>query len=282
MRIDLHAHSTASDGTDRPEALVREAAAAGLDVVALTDHDTVAGHAPAAGALPYGLTLVPGIELSCRDGGRSVHLLGYLFDPDDPQLAAARDRIRADRVRRARAMVARLRDLGVPVEWARVEQLAAGGAVGRPHVARALVELGIVPDLPAAFTDEWIGHGGRAYVAKLAIDPVEGVRLVRAAGGVAVLAHPKAAVTGGEQPDELIARLAAAGLFGVEVDHPNHPEPARRGLTGLARELGLAATGSSDYHGANKTVRLGENTTDPQVYEAMLAAASGAKPVRAS
>lgn len=279
MRIDLHTHSTASDGTDTPERLVLAAAEAGLDVVGLTDHDTVAGHAPAAAALPDGLTLVPGTELSCTWQGGSVHMLGYLFDPDEPEFAAERDRIRHDRTRRARAMVERLRELGVPVTWERVEALAAGGAIGRPHVAAAMIEAGAVADVTAAFSDEWIGYGGRAYVRKHAVDPVRGVQLITAAGGAAVLAHPKAATRGASQPDDLLVTLAGAGLFGVEVDHPDHDDDARRHVAGLARELGLAAFGSSDYHGANKQIRLGAETTAPEVYDALLAATSGASAI---
>lgn len=282
MRIDLHAHSTASDGTDTPAELVRAAADAGLDVVALTDHDTVAGHPAAAAALPEGVTLVRGVELSCAWQGRSVHLLGYLFDADEPAFAAERDRIRHDRTRRARAMVDRLRELGVAVTWERVAELAAGGAVGRPHVAAAMAELGAVPDASHAFSEEWIGYGGRAYVRKYAVDPVRGVQLVRAARGAAVLAHPKAATRGASHPDALLVALAEAGLFGVEVNHPDHDGDARRHLSGLAADLGLAGFGSSDYHGANKHVRLGTETTAPEVYEALLAVTSGAPPVSAT
>ncbi|MQA02402.1 MAG: PHP domain-containing protein [Streptosporangiales bacterium] len=281
-RIDLHAHSTASDGGDTPAELVRAAARAGLDVVALTDHDTVAGYQEAGAALPPGLMLVPGAEISCAWQGTSVHLLGYLFDPAEPEFAAERDRIRSDRVRRAERMVELLGELGAPVRWERVAELAAGGSVGRPHVAAAMVEAGVVPDLPAAFTTEWIGATGRAYVRKYALDPVRAVQLVRAAGGVAVLAHPQPEEREYRLPDALIAELAAGGLTGVEVDHPDHSADTRAHLRGLARELGLAVTGSSDYHGDVKTTRLGENLTAVAEYERLLAAATGARPVEAS
>lgn len=278
--IDLHTHSNASDGTDAPDALVRKASDAGIDVLGLTDHDTVAGHAPAADALPAGMTLVPGAEVSCRAAGRSVHMLAYLFDPAEPAFAEERDRIRTDRERRARVMVSRLRELGVPVEWERVATLAAGGAVGRPHVARAMVELGVVPDVAGAFTTDWIGHDGRAYVAKHALDPVHAVALVRGAGGVSVIAHPRASARGMSQPDELLEELAAAGLGGVEVDHPDQSPEARRELRELTRSLGVVATGASDYHGDNKVVRLGAETTSREAYEAIVAQATGAAPVR--
>lgn len=277
--IDLHTHSTASDGTDAPDALVRMAFGAGVDVLGLTDHDTVAGHAVAAAALPPGMTLVPGAEISCRVDGRSVHMLAYLFDAAEPAFAAERDRIRGDRERRAREMVRRLRELGAPVEWERVAALAAGGAIGRPHVARAMVELGVVADLAGAFTTEWIGHDGRAYVAKHALDPVHAVALVRGAGGVSVIAHPRASARGMSHPDELLEELAAAGLGGIEVDHPDQSPSARRQLRDLARSLGLVATGASDYHGDTKLVRLGAETTGREAYEALVARATGAVPV---
>ncbi|WP_435185564.1 PHP domain-containing protein [Streptomyces sp. bgisy126] len=279
MRIDLHTHSTASDGTDSPAELVRNAAAAGLDVVALTDHDTTRGHAEAIAALPEGLTLVTGAELSCRVDGIGLHLLAYLFDPEEPALLAERELVRDDRVPRARAMVGKLRDLGVPVTWERVARIAGDGSVGRPHVAEALVELGVVPDVSAAFTPEWLADGGRAYVGKHELDPVEAIRLVRAAGGVTVFAHPLAVKRGQVLPEASIARLAEAGLDGIEVDHMDHDEATRARLRGLAKELGLLTTGSSDYHGSRKTCRLGEYTTDPEIYGEITRRAAGAFPV---
>ncbi|MCC3651857.1 MULTISPECIES: PHP domain-containing protein [Streptomyces] len=281
MRIDLHTHSTASDGTDTPAELVRNAAAAGLDVVALTDHDTVRGHAEAAAALPEGLTLVTGAELSCRtSGGTGLHLLAYLFDPDEPELERERELVRDDRVPRARAMVAKLRDLGVPVTWEQVARIAGDGSVGRPHIATALVELGVVGSVPDAFTPDWLADGGRAYAAKHELDPFAAVRLVRAAGGVTVLAHPLAARRGGAHVGEdEIAELAGAGLDGVEVDHMDHDATARARLRALAGDLGLLTTGSSDYHGSRKTCRLGEYTTDPEIYGEIVRRATGAFPV---
>ncbi|GAA2465996.1 PHP domain-containing protein [Streptomyces macrosporus] len=281
MRIDLHTHSTASDGTDTPAELVRAAAAAGLDVVALTDHDTVAGHAEAAAALPEGLTLVPGAELSCRLDGVSLHMLAYLFDPTEPELARERELVRDDRVPRAKAMVARLRDLGVPVTWERVAEIAGEGAVGRPHIATAMVELGVVDTVSDAFTPEWIANDGRAYVEKHELDPFTAIRLIKGAGGVAVFAHPLAVKRGQCVPESAVAELAAAGLDGIEVDHMDHDAATRDRLRGLARDLGLLATGSSDYHGTRKTCRLGEHTTDPDVYAEIAARGSGAAPVSA-
>ncbi|MEU2115652.1 PHP domain-containing protein [Streptomyces sp. NPDC016459] len=279
MRIDLHTHSTASDGTDSPAELVRNAAAAGLDVVALTDHDTTRGHAEAIEALPEGLTLVTGAELSCRIDGIGLHMLAYLFDPEEPALLAERELVRDDRVPRARAMVGKLRELGVPVTWEQVARIAGDGSVGRPHVAEALVELGVVPDVSGAFTPEWLADGGRAYVGKHELDPIEAIRLVKAAGGVTVFAHPLAVKRGQVLPEASIARLAEAGLDGIEVDHMDHDEATRARLRGLAKELGLLTTGSSDYHGSRKTCRLGEYTTDPEIYGEITRRAAGAFPV---
>ncbi|PTM91323.1 PHP domain-containing protein [Streptomyces sp. VMFN-G11Ma] len=279
MRIDLHAHSTASDGTDTPAELVRNAAAAGLDVVALTDHDTTRGYAEAIAALPEGLTLVTGAELSCRIGGISMHLLAYLFDPEEPALLAERELVRDDRVPRAQGMVAKLNALGVPVTWEQVRRIAGEGSVGRPHVATALVELGVVASVNDAFTQDWLADGGRAYVEKHETDPFEAIRLVKAAGGVTVFAHPAAAKRGRTVPESAIAEMATAGLDGIEVDHMDHDEDTRARLRGLAKDLGLLTTGSSDYHGSRKTCVLGEYVTDPEVYGEITRRATGAFPV---
>jgi predicted metal-dependent phosphoesterase TrpH len=280
VRIDLHAHSTASDGTDAPAVVVRRAREAGLDVLALTDHDTVAGHAEAAATLPDGLTLVPGAEVSCAWKGTSLHVLGYLFDPSHDELARELDLLRTDRDRRAREMVARLRGLGADVSYERVLELAAGGAVGRPHVARALVEAGVVGDVAAAFTVEWIGSDGRAYVDKYALDPVRAVTLITAAGGVAVFAHPGATKRGPTVGDGVVESMAAAGLAALEVDHPDHDGPARERLRRAAASFGLLVTGSSDDHGSITGHRLGCETTAPGVWDALRERATGATPIR--
>jgi 3',5'-nucleoside bisphosphate phosphatase len=271
MRIDLHSHSDASDGTLPPGQVVARAVAAGLDVLALTDHDTVAGHAAAAEAAGDTLTLVPGMELSCRRDGRSVHLLAYVFDPADPALARECELIRRGRDGRAEAMVARLAGLGVPITMEQVRAVAGGGVVGRPHLARVLTDLGVVADPAQAFTPEWLGTGGRAHVTRYAPDPAAAVALVRSAGGVSVLAHPKAVRRGVELPDALLAELAGLGLNGVEVDHPDHDPADRARLRGLAADLGLVVTGSSDDHGDLTGHRLGCETTAPSAYEALMA-----------
>ncbi|MCW2612179.1 MAG: 3,5-nucleoside bisphosphate phosphatase [Actinomycetota bacterium] len=286
MRIDLHTHSTASDGTTSPVDLVRAAAATGLDVVALTDHDTTAGWAGAAEALPPGLTLVPGAELSCvwpAPDGRVIgmHLLAYLFDPAEPVLRAERARVRDGRIVRARRMVELMQADGYPVRWDDVLREAAGGPVGRPHVARALVRHRLVADVASAFTPEWIGRGGRYRVVKPDTEVVDAIRMVRAAGGVPVVAHPLAAARGAVVPAEAYAAMAAAGLAGLEADHLDHDADARRRTREIAADHGLLVTGSSDFHGANKAVALGAATTDPAVYEELLDQATGSAPVAA-
>jgi predicted metal-dependent phosphoesterase TrpH len=284
MRIDLHTHSDASDGTDSPTQLVANARAAGLDVVALTDHDTVAGHEEAAAAVRGGghrsLALVRGAEFSCLFKGISLHLLGYLFDPAHPELAREMELLRTDRTRRAAAMVDKLVELGAPVSWEQVNRIAGDAAVGRPHVARALVEAGVVPDVSAAFTPEWIGNDGRAYVEKYSLAPERGIALVKAAGGVSVFAHPAASSRGEIVDAPTIATFAEAGLDGIEVDHPDHDEDARARLRDLAANLHLLPTGSSDYHGFVKSTPLGAETTDPAVFEELVRRATGAQVVR--
>lgn len=276
LRIDLHTHSSASDGTTPPGSLVREAAAAGLDVVALTDHDTTDGWAAAAEALPGGLRLVRGAELSCTRGGISLHLLAYLFDPDVEPLASRLRDLCESRVRRAERMVDLLVADGVPVSWEQVRGLAAG-TVGRPHIAQALVQSGLIGSIADAFTPTWIGTYGRYWGGKLELDAVEAVGLVTEAGGVCVFAHPSAASRGRTVGDAVIEELAAAGLAGLEVDHPDHPPEARAHLTLLAADLGLLATGASDFHGSNKSTALGANLTPVGVYDDLVSRATGAE-----
>lgn len=275
MKIDLHTHSTASDGTDTPAELVWNAAAAGLDVLAITDHDGVSGWGEALAELPSGLSLVRGVELSAaaQEQGRSInlHLLGYLLDPTYPPLAAEMAAIRDSRVHRARRIVAAIAADGYPVCWERV-QAGATGAVGRPHIASELVELGLVPDVSAAFTDDWIGPHGRYYLSERKVSVLQAISLVTGAGGTAVFAHPGAEKRGPTVSDDTVAAMAAAGLAGLEVDHPDHDEPTRARLRGLAADLSLVVTGSSDYHGSRKPTPLGANLTDPDAYEELLAA----------
>jgi predicted metal-dependent phosphoesterase TrpH len=276
VRIDLHSHSTASDGTDPPAEVMGRARAAGVDMIALTDHDTLAGHDEARQALPEGLCLVTGMELSARLDGHSVHLLSYLPGGASPELAAECQAIRDDRIRRGQAMVERLRDLGVDITWPQVAALAAGGSVGRPHIARAMVAAGAIAAPRDAFGPDWIGAGGRAYVSRYALDPARAVGLVRASGGAVVLAHPGAISRGWRIPEEAIAALAGAGLAGLEVDHPDHDEGERARLRAVAADLGLVTTGGSDDHGDLTGHRLGVETTSPAAFEQLMALADAA------
>lgn len=278
MRIDLHTHSRVSDGTDAPRDLVRAAAAAGLDVLGLTDHDTAAGWAEAATAAEeVGLGLVRGMEVSTRHAGRGVHLLAYLPDPTYPPLAELLDRVLAGRAGRVPAIVAALREHGVPITEADVR--AASGhaaAAGRPHVADALVTLGHVADRTQAFR-EWLDPGRPGYLDRWAAPLAETIGVVGAAGGVSVLAHPWGRRGRAVLDGLALAELRAAGLAGVEVDHQDHDPATRTELRALARELDLVVTGSSDFHGLGKIDHeLGVNTTAPEELERVLALAAEA------
>jgi predicted metal-dependent phosphoesterase TrpH len=281
MRADLHSHSNASDGTEPPAEVMRRAAEAGLDVIALTDHDTVAGHFEARNALPPGLTLLPGMEMSCRLEGHSVHMLAYLFNPADDELAGEMAEIRESRLHRARAMVDQLAALGAPLTWDQVSEIAGGGVVGRPHIARALLAAGAVSSLEEAFGPDWIGPGGRTHVSRYALDPVKAIRLVRAAGGVTVLAHPRGESRGWQIPDETIGDLTEAGLNGIEVNHPQQDEGERERLRVLAARLGLIRSGGSDDHGALTGFRIGTEVAPDGSYEELLGLGTGASPATA-
>jgi predicted metal-dependent phosphoesterase TrpH len=221
---------------------------------------------------------VRGAEVSCVAGGISLHLLAYLFDPEEPALARELRSLRESRVGRAESMARLLEEAGTGVTWARVQELA-GGTVGRPHVAQALIEQGHVATVGEAFSPEWIGTDGRYYVAKRELDVLDAVRLVLGAGGVPVFAHPAAAARGRTVSDDVIVAMAEAGLVGLEVDHVDHDDAARAHLSGLAAELGLLTTGSSDFHGTMKTVRLAAHTTAEESYERLVAAATSGVPV---
>jgi predicted metal-dependent phosphoesterase TrpH len=283
MRIDLHAHSNASDGTDSPAQLIAAAAAARLDVVAITDHDTTAGWDTAFAARPPGLVVVPGVEFSCvhvePDGRRvSLHLLAYLVDPQNEAVQAEWSRLRAARRTRAVTMVERLVADGYPLNWDRIDELAGGASIGRPHIGRALVEAGVVPDVDAAFRD-LLSSRRPYYVRKADTDVFDALAFIGAAGGLPVFAHPLARRRGPVVSDETIAAMAQAGLVGLEVDHPAHEPTDRAHAARLAAELDLISTGSSDYHGTNKSTPLGARLTDPEHYERLLALPSALRPV---
>ena len=272
MRIDLHTHSSVSDGTDTPSELVGKARAVGLDVVGVTDHDTFDGldEAVAEGDR-LGVHVVRGMELSCSRSGSSVHVLAYCADPASPGLAAEMARVRDGRLGRLAGVLAKLAELGVPVSEAEVmAQVGESPSVGRPHIADALIKAGHVRDRQEAF-DRFLADGGPAHVHRYTIEVDRGIDLVHDAGGLAVIAHPWG--RGREHvlpPSVLEAMVGDHGLDGIEVDHQDHDDDTRRQLRTLADRLGLLATGSSDYHGTGKLDHdLGCNTTDPTVFNEM-------------
>ncbi|WP_214407417.1 PHP domain-containing protein [Pseudonocardia lacus] len=279
--IDLHTHSTASDGTDSPAGLVAAAAAAGVDVLAITDHDTTSGWAEAVAALPAGMRLVRGAEFSCtsptgrdeRDVG--VHLLGYLFDPTHAAIHAEQSRLRDERVQRLRAMTGKMAADGYPVDPDEVLSLLPEGAsAGRPHLARALVSAGVVTSVNEAFAT--LLYTGSPYYAPKVDTPVRAaIAMIRDAGGVPVFAHPLARRRGRVVELSVLEELAAVGLGGVEVDHPDHSPQDRELLRALAAEHGLITTGSSDYHGTNKTTPVAAERTAEDALDAIVEQASG-------
>ena len=280
MRIDLHTHSLASDGTQTPRELVTAAAAAGLDVVALTDHDTDAGWAEAEEtAREVGIDLVRGMEISTQHHHRGVHLLAYLPDPTHLGLRAELARIVGGRDSRAPAMIEALNRAGVDITAADVTASNPGTLVtGRPHVADAMVRRGVVASRDEAF-DRWLNPGRPGYVNRYAADLTTMIGVVADAGGVTVIAHPWGRGRRDTLPPVELERLRAAGLSGIEVDHQDHkrPDDVRAELRALARDLDLVATGSSDHHGLGKSDHeLGCNTTPVEQYERLLERAAAA------
>jgi 3',5'-nucleoside bisphosphate phosphatase len=268
--IDLHTHSNRSDGTFEPAEIVRRAAERGLEVVALTDHDTTGGldEAIAAGA-ELGVEVVPGVEFSAEYERTSVHVLCYFMDVANVEFQAELARLRDDRFRRGEMMVEKLQGLGLPVSFERVRQIAAGGNIVRPHVAQAMVEAGVVDSEKEAF-DLYIADGKPAHVPKHALDPVDAVALILGASGICVLAHPGMWGDQTSVPEELIERMAAAGMQGLEVDHTDHDAEKRAHYRALAGRLGLIATGGSDCHGDRyDPIRLGTSVCDPDSYAAL-------------
>ncbi|MDQ0849456.1 putative metal-dependent phosphoesterase TrpH [Arthrobacter sp. B3I9] len=266
MKIDLHAHSNVSDGTQTPADVVASAADAGIDAIALTDHDSTDGWAEASqAAREYGVVLVPGMEISCRTAeGISVHLLSYLHDPEHPGLLEEITKAKDARYTRAERMVSLLAE-DYPLTWDDViHHVAPGATLGRPHIADALVAAGVVEDRTEAFSTILTSRS-RYYVQHYAPDPALAVELVRAAGGVPVFAHPVASARGRIVGEPIYREMIDAGLAGLEVYHRDNPEEGREFLRGLAKKHGLFVTGSSDYHGAGKPNLLGENVTSPEV-----------------
>jgi predicted metal-dependent phosphoesterase TrpH len=263
---DLHAHSTRSDGTLTPTEVIELAARRDLAGVALTDHDTFEGLPEAtAAADELGLELVPGIEFSAEHDGASLHILGYWVDPADGAVNAELDRLTATRFRRGELIVEKLRELGFAIDFDRVRELAGGQTIARPHIAAAMVEAGIVATEREAF-ERFISDDGLAYVPKHALAPMDALRLIASAGGACVLAHPGMWKGSGSVPDELIEEMAAGGMVGLEVWHPDHDDELRARYAALAERLDLVATSASDCHGERFGFRLGSERTDAETY----------------
>ncbi len=290
VKIDLHTHSTRSDGLDSPSELIANAAKAGIDIIALTDHDTVSGWDEARGkAFELGLGFVPGIEVTSVSDierfGRSirisVHLLAYLPDPDHKALEIVLGDTVATREARGRAIVEKLAEQ-IPITWEMVmDHLDKGATIGRPAIADTLVTMGLVPDRSAAF-DYYLSTDGPFYVSHSTVSTLEAIGLIRAAGGVAVIAHPLKGVGPDTDPEDLpmahFEEMIAAGLQGVEVYHRDVPETARKWLLELAGKHDLVVTGSSDYHGVSgKPNQLGENTTSQEMLDRILLLGTGTK-----
>lgn len=271
-QVDLHIHSNASDGKLSPEAVVAKAAALGLKVISLTDHDSVDGIPPAlkaAAAFPQ-LTFIPGVEVSTDLADGEAHILGYFIDHTSRELGAALERFRNSRQGRARGMVAKLKDLGVDIDWRRVQAIAGDGAIGRPHIAQAMLEKGYVARFEEAF-DKYIGHGGPAYVEREKMTPEEAVVLVRRARGLPVLAHPFTV----KDPEAMVIELKKAGLVGIEAYYKDNTAEETGATLDLAEKYGLIATGGTDYHGISdsREVMLGGVEVPLEAAERLIALA---------
>lgn len=283
VRIDLHTHSRASDGTESPAEVVAQAAQARLDVIGLTDHDSTGGWSEASkAASQFGVTLVPGVEISTKHEGAGVHLLAYLPDPDYPPLREELQRILDGRAGRLAAMLTQLREAGVDITEDEVMTQVGGAlAIGRPHIADVLVAKGVATSRGEAFS-EWLNWGRPGYVSRYACATRDMIRTVSESGGAAVIAHPWGRGSRQVLGREMLADLQGDGLAGIEVEHQDHGFTERAQLRAIAAELDLVATGSSDFHGSGKVDHdLGCNLTAPAQFERLLdraaanAAASG-------
>ena len=251
MRADLHLHTTASDGTLSPRELVQKAASVGLEVIAITDHDTVAGIPPAleeTRSFPN-LLVVPGVEINTDTPQGEVHILGYSVDYSDPEFNRDLEKLRNSRYERGRTMVTRLADMGIDVDWERVMELSGGGAIGRPHIAQVMLEQGYISSLGEAFT-EYIGHDRPAHVKREKLTPGEAVKAILKTGGLPVLAHPA------DIPDleSFVSELKRAGIMGIEIYYPHYRQNTIARLQAVANKYDLIATGGSDYHGPHLSV----------------------------
>jgi predicted metal-dependent phosphoesterase TrpH len=275
LEIDLHTHSNRSDGTFTPAEVVRTAAEKNLDAVALVDHDTTEGLEEAlATGVELGVEVIPGVEFSAEYERTSIHVLCYWPDVENVEFQTELQRLRDDRFRRGELMIEKLQELGFAIDFERVRAIAGGGNIVRPHVAQAMVEAGIVETEKEAF-DDWIADGKPAHVAKHALDPVEAVGVIRRARGLCVLAHPGMWGDQTSVPEELIERMAAAGMVGLEVDHTDHTPEQRDHYRALAERLGLIATGGSDCHGTRyDPIRMGTSLCAPESFDALKALAT--------
>ena len=245
-QVDLHVHSTASDGKFSPEAIIAKAAELGLKVISLTDHDSVDGIMPAleaARAFPQ-LIFIPGVEISTDMPDGEAHVLGYFIDYTSRELASTLERFRNSRIGRARGMIAKLNDMGIDIDWQRVQEIAGDGSMGRPHIAQAMLEKGYITSFEEAFK-KYIGHGGPAYVERAKMMPEEAVALILRSGGLPVLAHPFTV----KEPEMLVKKLKAGGLVGIEAYYKDNTPEETGATLGLAKRYGLIATGGSDFHG---------------------------------
>ena len=279
--IDLHTHSNFSDGTDSPAQLINKALATGITTIALTDHDSVAGIAHAQSALRPGISLVAGAEISCQtDDGISVHMLGLLFDLENKDLISTMEKTRENRHGRMQRIIERLNEAGIEISIQDVlAELAQGATLGRPHLADALIKKGVVNSRDEAFS-QMLHNKSKFYVAHYSPKPVEAIKLIKAAGGVAIIAHPMASHRGRTISVETFGDLIEAGLDAIEVDHRDHSPDEKNALIQLARDNNLVMTGASDYHGNGKLNLLGEYTTDPAQWERLEARANQRRVLR--
>ena len=273
--IELHCHSTASDGLYPPAQVVTLAAARGVRVLALTDHDTTAGVTAAmAAAVAHGMALIPGVELSCAASSGEIHLLGYFVAVGDAAFEERLARFRGGRDRRGEAMVEKLNAIGVPVRWERVKEIAGDAAITRPHVARAMIEIGAVTSIDDAFA-RYLGRGRPAYVPRMQLAPADAVRLVRAAGGVPVLAHPRSVT----DLDATLAEMIPAGLLGIEAYYGAYTPEERAALARIAASHNLITTAGSDFHGdVHGGAVIGGTPGPPDVLERLVTAAANVRP----
>ena len=275
MVIDLHTHTNFSDGTDTPTELINKALAVGIKVIGLTDHDSIGGWQEATAALRPGIALVPGAEISCQTtDGISVHILGLLFDSSNTELMNTLEKTRENRYGRMEKIIARINQAGIDISMEDVlEQLSDGATLGRPHLADALVKKGVVASRDEAFA-QMLHNNSKYYVAHYSPTPEAAIKLIKAAGGVSVIAHPMASHRGRTISLETFGSLIESGLDGIEVDHRDHSTDEKTQLIALARQANLVMTGASDYHGNGKLNQLGEYTTEPAQWERLESAAN--------